>query len=306
MRIYSLRRSRIIIAMTLALGGTMASTLPAGAAPQVITLTPTSLDRVIQPGSSYNGSFEILNQGQGGYTFHVYAAPYGVKNEDYTPNFSTPLPGAPNVTSWFKFSTTSVHVDPGQSATVNYTITMPANTPPGGYYAAAFAETKLPPKANSIVLNERVGEIFYLQAAGPVAQKGELLTWQSGFFQEPPLTSTLRLKNAGGVHYRAVINLDVQDIFGHDKYKLQTVKEVLPQTIRKVSLPWQKTPSIGLFKVKGTVSFLNQKKTLPTTWVLVMSQPIRIIFLVVLLAIILLLAFRAGYIRRRPSKKSVK
>lgn len=297
-------RLRTIAIAALAVGGIMMSAAPAGAVPQVLTLTPTSLDRVIQPGTTYKGSFQVLNQGQGGYTFHVYAAPYSVKNEDYTPDFTTPLPGAPDVVSWFKFSTTSLHVDPGQSSTVNYSITMPANTPPGGYYAAAFAETKLPPKANSIVLNERVGEIFYLQAAGPVAQKGELLTWQSGFFQKPPLTSTLRFKNSGGVHYRAVINLQVQDIFGHDKYKLQTVKEVLPQTIRRVQAPWQNTPSIGLFKVKGTVSFLNQTKTLPTRWVLVMSQPIRILLLIILLVIILSVAFRAGYIRRSPKKSA--
>ncbi|HXE10434.1 MAG TPA: hypothetical protein VN554_03350, partial [Verrucomicrobiae bacterium] len=269
-----LYRSRLIAISLLTMGGILLSAVPAAAAPQVLTLTPTSLDRVIQPGTTYNGSFEVLNQGQGGYTFHVYAAPYSVKNEDYTPDFTTPLPGAPNVASWFKFSTANLHVEPGQSSTVNYSITMPANTPPGGYYAAAFAETKLPPKANSIVLNERVGEIFYLQAAGPVTQKAALLSWQSGFFQKPPLTSTLRLKNAGSVHYRAAIDVQVQDIFGHNKYKLQTVKEVLPQTIRKVSVSWQKTPSIGLFKVKGSVSLPNQKKTLPTRWVLVMSQPI--------------------------------
>jgi hypothetical protein len=145
-----------------------------------------------------------------------------------------------------------------------------------------------------------------LQAAGKVAQKGSLLSWQSPLFQKPPLTSTLRLKNDGGVHYRASINLQVQDIFGHDKYKLQTVKEVLPQTTRKVVMPWQKTPSIGLFKVKGTVTFLNQKKTLPTRWVLVMSQPIRVAFLLIILLIILFVSFRAGYLRRRPAKKSAR
>src|SRR6185312_15683598 len=150
-----LYRSRLIAISLLTMGGILLSAVPAAAAPQVLTLTPTSLDRVIQPGTTYNGSFEVLNQGQGGYTFHVYAAPYSVKNEDYTPDFTTPLPGAPNVASWFKFSTANLHVEPGQSSTVNYSITMPANTPPGGYYAAAFAETKLPPKANSIVLNER-------------------------------------------------------------------------------------------------------------------------------------------------------
>ncbi len=222
-----LHRPQLIVAMALT---TFMSVLAlaagsASAAPQVITLTPTSLDRVIQPGSAYTGSFQILNQGNTGYTFRVYAAPYSVKGEDYTPDF-TVLPGAPKITDWFKFSTSSVHIEPGQSATVGYTITMPQSTPPGGYYAAAFAETSLPPKANSVVLNERVGELFYLQAAGPVAKKGEVITWQSGFFQKPPLTSILRLQNDGGVHYPATISVKVSDIFGHSKYSLKTTKEV--------------------------------------------------------------------------------
>lgn len=285
----------LVIATFLVVGGS------ASAAPQVITMTPTSLDRIIEPGGSYNGSFQILNQGQSSYTFYVYAAPYSAKGEDYTPDF-TPLPGKPDVASWFTFSTKTVHLNPGQTATVNYTVNMPANTVPGGYYAAAFAETKLPPKPNSVVLNERVGEIFYLQAAGPVAKKGQLLTWKSGFFQAPPLTSSLRLENSGGAHYPAAISYQVQDAFGHNKYQLKTVKEVLPQTIRRVTIPWQKTPPIGIFKVKGTVSFLGHKQSLGTKWVLVMSQTVRAALLVIIVLIVLFVVFRKQYGRRRAKK----
>jgi hypothetical protein len=305
MQISRIRHLRIIgvavlaFAAVLTVGGGSAS-----AAPQVITMTPTSLDRVIEPGGSYKGTFRILNQGQSSYTFHVYAAPYHVKGEDYTPDF-TPLPGKPDVASWITFSVKTVHLNPGQSAPVNYTINMPKGTQPGGYYAAAFAETRLPPKPNSVVLNERVGEIFYLQAAGPVAHKGKLLTWQSNFFQTPPLTSALRLENNGGAHFPATINYQVQDVFGHDKYRLKTVKEVLPQTIRRVTIPWKTTPAIGIFKVKGTVSFLNQKQTLSTKWVLVMSKTVRIILLVIIALIVLFIVFRKAY-RRRPTKKSKK
>jgi hypothetical protein len=264
-------------------------------------MTPTSLDRVIQPGSTYTGSFQIVDQGQSSYTFRVYAAPYSVKGEDYTPDF-TPLPNFPDVASWFTFSTTTAQTNPGQSTTVNYTITMPANTSPGGYYAAAFAETRLPPKANSVILNERVGEIFYLQAAGPVANKGTLLTWQSSLLQKPPLTATLRLRNSGGVHYRATIKVNVRDLFGHSKYGLKTVKEVLPQTIRRVTIPWNKTPALGIFKVSGTVSFLGQSETLPTKWVLVMSQTVRLVLGIVIALVIVLVVGRA-VLRRRSAKK---
>lgn len=306
-RLYQSGRLQRIFAFLL-LSGTaigLSGGVAHAAVPQVMTLTPTSLDRIMEPGSTYSGSFQIINQGQSGYTFKVYAAPYSVKGEDYTPDF-TVLPNTPDVASWFKFSTASVHVDPGQSADIGYTVTMPKGLPAGGYYAAAFAETRLPSKANSVVLNERVGEIFYLQAAGPVAREGKLLTWQSSFLQKPPLTSTLRLENNGGVHYPATIVVNVQDVFGHKKYSVKTVKEVLPHTIRKVALPWQKTPSIGIFKVKGSVSFLGRSQALPTRWVLVVSQTIRLYLGAALALIILAVAGRAVYRQRRPPSKSRK
>jgi hypothetical protein len=270
----------------------------AHAAPQAITISPTSVDKTIKPGAAYNGNFQVLNQGKTEFTFKVYAAPYHVKGEDYTPDFTTLL-GTPNVASWFKFSVDSAHITPGQSVNVNYSVNIPEGTPPGGYYATVFAQTQYPKQANSITLNERVGQIFYLQAAGPVAKKGEVASWQSGIFQKPPLTSTLRLQNDGGVHYPATIQVNVRDVFGRSKYSLHTSKEVLPQTIRKVAIPWNKTPGIGIFKVTGSVSFLNQHQELSTKWVFVMSQAVRICLGAVLLLIILFVAARSQYKRRR-------
>jgi P pilus assembly chaperone PapD len=90
----------------------------AKAAPQVITMTPTSTSQTIQPGSTYKGSFQVFNQGQTAYAFQVYSAPYHVRGEDYTPDF-TVLPSAPDVKGWFTFSTTGTYLAPGQSATVD-------------------------------------------------------------------------------------------------------------------------------------------------------------------------------------------
>ena len=266
------------------------------------TITPTSTDQVIKPGTVYKGSFQVLNQGGTAYSFQVYSAPYHVDGEDYTPDF-TVLPTAPNVKSWFTFSTAGGHVNPGEEVNVNYSISVPPTTAPGGYYATVFAETHYPKAASSITLNERVGEIFYLQAAGPVVKKGEVLSWHSSLLQKPPLTSTLRLQNDGGVHYPAAIQVNVRDVFGHSKYGLTTTKEVLPQTIRRVPIIWDKAPAIGIFKVTGSVSFLNHHQTLPTKWVLVMSQKARV-YLAGLITIVVLLAITRSAYRRRSTRKT--
>ena len=274
----------------------------AHAAPQAITMTPTSSSPVIMPGAVYKGSFDVINQGQSGYAFTVYAAPYHVDGEDYTPDFTT-LPNTTSVDKWFTLSSSGGHINPGQTATINYTVAVPANTAPGGYYAVLFAQTQYPKTANSITLNERVGEIFYLQAAGTVTQKGQLLSWGAGVFQRPPLTTTLRLENSGGVHYPATIRVNVRDIFGHSKYGLYTVKEVLPQTIRRTTITWNKTPAIGIFKITGTVNYLNKTVPLHTQWVFVMSPNVRLSLVIVLVLIVLFALARFIY-RKRKAKKA--
>ena len=288
-RIYRVRLALLFIAV-FAIFLFIVSVNKALAAPQDITMTPTTASPVVNPGSEYKGSFQVINQGKSGYKFLVYATPYRVSGEDYNPEF-TVLPSAPNISSWLNFSSPGGYINPGQTATIHYTISVPENTQPGGYYAAAFAETQFPKVGNSITLNERVGELFYIQVAGPVAKKGELITWQSNFLQKPPLTSTIRIKDDGNIHFPADIHYNIQDIFGNNKYSLHTVKELLPQTIRRITIPWTKTPSFGLFKVNGTVSFLGQTHNLPTHWILVMSNTVRLTVLIIVIILVLVIIF---------------
>lgn len=272
----------------------------ASAAQQEITITPTSVRPAIKPGATYHGLFQVLNQGKTPYNFQVYAAPYHVSGEDYTPEF-TPLPHTTPVKNWFTLASSGGHANPGQTITVHYSISVPANAAPGGYYAAVFAQTRTP-KGNSITLNERVGELFYIHATGPVVQKGSVVSWQAAFLQKPPLEATLRLSDSGGLDYPATIQVNVRDVFGHSKYGLYSVKEVLPQTIRRIDIPWQKAPAFGIFKVTGSVKFLGKTHALATKWVLVMSAKVRWVLLIIVLVLIGLFVLRYGLRRRAASK----
>ncbi len=240
------------------------------AASKEITITPTTNSPVINPGDTYKGDFTVVNSGQSGYKTINYAAPYHVSSEDYTPEF-TALPTAPNISSWFNFSSPGSTIKPGQSVKIQYTISVPENTQPGGYYAAIFAETQVGKNSKGIALNQRVGELFYIKVAGKVVESGSIASWQSKFFQSNPLTSTLRIKNDGSIHFPAKIKYNVKDILGNTKYQLNTTKVVLPQTIRKLDMIWDKAPALGLFKVDASVEYLGHTQYLKSKWVLVMS-----------------------------------
>jgi len=293
-----------LVAVFVVLTAVYLGTHVVSAAPEVLTISPTAIKPVINPGATKSGSFQAINQGQQSYDVIIYAAPYSVKSENYTPDFS-PVSGAPAVSSWLHFSQTSGIIRPGQTITVNYTITVPLNTLAGGYYAVAFVETQAPKATSGVIVNEQVGEIFYIQVAGPVTQAGKVLSWSSPFFQKAPLAYTLRLENTGGLYYFSNISIVVRDIFNTPKFTLTTQKVVLPQTIRRITDAWTKTPSLGFFKVTGSATILGHNQPLPAKYVLVMSQAVRYVFVIIgaLLVLLIILHWILGRKRRKKSHR---
>jgi len=291
---------------SLALGIVLVGSLLGGvvqAAPQALTITPTSTSPVIKPGQTFNGTFQIVNNGPTGYDYTVYSTPYHVSGEDYTPSFNV-IRNAPDASEWFTLGTTKGHSSPDQTTTVKYGITVPASTPPGGYYATVFAQTHTADASQGgVTVNERVGEIFYIQVAGPVTQQGKVLGWKLPFVQASPVTASVRLQNTGGLHYPATVNYTISDIFGHSKYKFHATHEVLPQTTRRVAMSWDKAPPIGLFKVTGSASYLKTTETMHTQWLLVMSNAFRVAFLIIVVILVILWVTRRAA-RSRAKHKS--
>lgn len=278
----------------------LAMPLAAQAAPgQSVTISPTSVDETIDPGETKSGDIQVINTGSQAFDFKVYATPYSVTGETYQQHFVA-LPGKPDIASWFKFPLTTAHIKPGQTVKVAYNIQVPANTPPGGYYATVFAETQpgANPPGTGVTVHQRVGTIFYLQVGGNAVKKGSLDSWQAKFWQIQPLTATVKVKNDGDTHFVADTHVVVRDIFGTPKLNLTTAREVLPRTIRQIDATWTKSPPIGLFKVSGTVKLLGQTHTLPTKYVLVVTWPVRLGIAAVILAVIVYLVTR----RRRHAQ----
>ncbi|HSX06615.1 MAG TPA: hypothetical protein VLG92_02760 [Candidatus Saccharimonadia bacterium] len=282
-----------------------ASAASEAAPSKILTLAPATTKPTVKPGASAQGKFQIINQGTSDYPVHIYSAPYSVHSEDYTPDF-TPVSGKLNAASWIQFDTTTATIPPAHTLDVPYTITIPSGTAPGGYYAVAFAEThSQPSNKQGVVVNERVGEIFYIQVAGTVKQTGKLLSWSSKFIQQAPLSATLRLENDGNLDYASDIHVTVRDMFGRPKYSLNTTKEVLPQTVRRIPINWTTTPSLGLFKVTGTVSLPNNTtQALTTKYVLVISPVLRIIATVLVAVPLAYSIGRQLGKRKRQAKKS--
>ena len=307
MRIFSkLKFSKSLVIAVIASVTVVSLAMPAFAAQtasvQSITISPTSTTPTVDPGTSKSGSVKVLNGGTDPITVDIAVAPYHVTGEDYDQSF-TALPGAPDVASWIKLSKTSAQIAGSSQQDIDYTIDVPAKTQAGGYYAVVFAQTKAAsaPK-NGVVVNQRVGTIFYITVSGDVKTEGHVLSWRAKGLQMPPLTASLRIDNTGNNHFPVTLKATVKDVFGRTKYTQETTKEVLPQTVRNIAITWAGTPPIGLVKVGGTLEYLGQTQTLPSHYVLVASNTVRLAALLFVIAVIVWF----GASRLHKSKKSKK
>ena len=110
-------------------------------AAQNITVSPTSIEQAVDAGKSVSGTTQIIDDGDTTYVANIYTTPYGVSGEDYNQSYQL-QPGFNDASKWFHFDQTSYQLHPHQNIGIPYTITVPAGTGPGGYYAVIFAEAE--------------------------------------------------------------------------------------------------------------------------------------------------------------------
>jgi hypothetical protein len=274
-------RRYILASLTLTLG---LAALPGAALADTITASPSTVNIETDQGGSYSGTFKIFNPSSDGYDFTVYAKPFWVHGEDYDQTFVLE-PGKTDASKWFNFGQTKYRAEPGKTIAIPYQIKVPQGTGPGGYYAVVFAETQ-PPEASGIVAKKRVGIIFYMSVKGPLDERGNVESFRVPWFHsEAPLHTELRLKNSGNVHYQADIEVDVKDIFGNTKAILTSDKTILPGTIRRIELDWDRAPGFGLFRVDGRVKYLGKTDKLPARYTLMFSAGAFVVMFLLVLAL---------------------
>lgn len=295
-----IRNSVLLFSLVvLACVGVVANAATTHAASGGLTISPTSVDVTVAPGGTYKGEMLVMNQGELDIAYTVYATPYSVTGEEYKPYFS-PIQGATDITKWFTFDKSSNDsLKIGTQESIPYTITVPKNVGAGGYYATIFAETADKGGAAGVVTRKRVGMIVYLRVSGSVKESGSIDSWNVGWIQQAPLRADVKVANTGSVHFKANVHVTVSDLFGSKKFSYERTPEILPQKLRDIPISWENGATYGLFKVGGTVTYLNKTEQLPTRYVFVANLPMRLATAGALVAFVALIVFGSRRVAAR-------
>jgi hypothetical protein len=267
-----LKRILLFVLVSIVSFGALGMPLLAQEKKDGIGISPTKLTVSGDPGETLKGQFTVLNSGDTSIQYKVYVNDLNILNEDYEKTFE-PVPGVTSPVSWITVPEGTKTLAPNGKAKLDFSIKIPFNAVPKGYYAVIFAET-IEPEIDTAGVGrvKRVGSLVYLTVPGDTQEKGEFLGFKTDSWQKDlPLVSSIRIQNSGNVHFEVKGEMRLKDVFGNVIDKTDVSGTLLPQTIRNFKPELSPDHMVGLYKVEGEVKFLDQSETMSSGWILVAS-----------------------------------
>jgi hypothetical protein len=305
----ALTRSVIYIALPLLVALSLLPLTQVKAATSIssysITMTPSSAEIHAPPGGITHSNFTVINEGKSGYTIALSVTPYHVKGENYDPQFSL-LPGTTDASKWVSITGPRLQtLAPRMPQTIAYSLSVPAGTPPGGYYAVVFAETE-PPAGSGIIAHNRVGDILYITVDGPVVQRGSLQAQAvPPIFLGSSLPLGVVVRNTGGLHFLTSVSIKATSVLSnHVALSANLQRYVLPGTQRLVSISWAHLPLFGVYNITRTATIAGAIQSLPAQWIVIIQPWLAALIVVLVVGTVALGGTAFSRRRRRGARQS--
>lgn len=267
-------------------------------------VSPTVMNLELRSGEKVKKTFEVKNTGERTLKFVTDVAPYSVKNDDYVTDFETDTQYT-QLSDWVELSQDGGTLEPGESAEITATISVPQDAKNSGQYAA-FLVQLVDPDDRGVSAARREGVLVYASVGSEVTKSGKILENKVvGFSFNPPIVATSVVENDGNVHLNATYTLEVKSFFGdnvvYSNADDPVVRTILPETQRTNSVAWEDTPKLGIFRVKQTISFAGESME---TEKMVILCPVWLLFimLLVLICVIFWIISRVGSRKNKDSK----
>jgi hypothetical protein len=279
-----------------------------------VSITPLIREVSSKPGDTFTGSIEVKNESDAKQTFFPAARDFTSSTDTSTgaPKFlETAGTAAQSLSSWTTFSKSSYDVDSKGSATIDYTVKVPASAEPGGHYSGIFASTQAPDVSggSGVAIAARVGSLLMVTVAGDITTKAEVQSFTSSqsIYQNGPFTFTANLKNTGNIHFKPKGTINVKN-----GSKVESIQfnvnggNVLPSSARDFTEKLDGTFGFGRYTATLDVTAVAPNgDQIPLTsvvsfWVIPMST----VLITLLILIVLYLILKTGMKGNNSYKKT--
>lgn len=238
--IFTINLKRFHLALALASGVFLFFVSPL--AVQAITISPPRLELAGDPGALVKGEIKVTNDSASAVTYYTQVENFEAADESGAPNFVTTKEG---LATWVNVAN-SIAVKAGDSTVIPFSIQIPKNTEPGGYFASIFVRTTPPPKTpGEVSIGARLGTLLLLRVNGDIQEGVSILEFASKnkqrVFSSLPVELYYRFQNTGSDRVKPAGQIIVKNILGMTSKVLnanRTEGSVLPRSIRRFESPW--------------------------------------------------------------------
>ncbi|MEI6480802.1 MAG: hypothetical protein WCO19_00710 [Candidatus Saccharibacteria bacterium] len=203
-----------------------------------LQVSPLRSRPALRPGDTSTGQLSLSNNTDSASLVTLSVERFRVTDEDYHYDFA---PG--EHTDWVRLADTKIQLNKNENKKVAYSLAIPSDAPPGGYYFAVFASTESSGSGSSFKEVKRVASLIYLEVGGVLSKKVNLLGTDAPWFTKSrQLRIDSRLANQGNTHVEARLKQSIRPLIGPVPESVQKEGLILPGSIRKlrstVKIPW--------------------------------------------------------------------
>ncbi len=283
-----------------------------------LQISPVAKRFQLDPKAELTDKVNVDNIGSKKFKFRVYATPYTIANEAYEVNFEKET-NRTQISRWISFNQNTsakkdsekvwknevtFELEPNGRQEIEYKINVPKDIPAGGQYATIFAES-IPEdsiSATGVRTVSRVGMILYGTTSGETVEKAELKNFtMKSILNSGKISAEVDIANSGNTDFSAKIAMKIDKIIGGTVAEIDAPYQIIPDSPdRHAVLEWEDTPMFGIFKVKTTITALDQKIEEEK---IVLVLPIFII-IIMLVLLTIIIAWLIILIRKRHAQKS--
>jgi hypothetical protein len=273
----------------------------------------------LDPGGRLEDALVVVNRGAAALDLAVYAAD-GYTTDAGQLDLVTKDASSKGLGLWVHSEQSSLTIQPGESATVPFVLTVPANAQPGDYMGGMVTSLTRPDQTEGITVDRRLAVRILLRVGGeltPGMAVEDLRVAYSGVanpFAKGDATVSYTIRNTGNALLKARQAVSVAGPFGALRVRagdLPDSPQLLPGDVWKVSVTVHDVaPALRLTATaivtplftdaSGTVAPIDAVEAAASTW----SVPWALLLLIVAVAaggVILLLVLRRG--RRLASQR---
>lgn len=208
-----------------------------------LTISPPTLEIELEPSQEVRAIIKVFNETERDLTLINSVEAFQSQGEEGQPKFIPPEEKN-QFLNWFEISAPELILKSGQIALVPFTIKIPKEVVPGGYYAAILWQEAAGKVVDSgIGISSKVGTLVLLKIKGEIIENSELLEFKVKIFKKfsLPIDFLIRLQNLGNIHLKPQGEITIKNFLNQPVKILEinsTGRAVLPQSIRKFQITW--------------------------------------------------------------------